>query len=287
MSLVLPSLRLELTFLGPGSSIFLFEGPQTINAGDSPIKSPYVGSKRIFRYLHCGDFRACPKMVLHPAIARAPIHTCYLDTTYLNPRYCFPPQPQVIEACATLARKEVVGLSSKALSLEEIKPSVRGENANKFDIKPDANAVIAENEEKSKAIMAGWLVKRESEEEVKQEYRVKEEQEVDIKPEVDDDDSALPPDDRANVEVEADTSMKSEDDVKPKEEQLVSVKREKPPARTLVIMGTYSIGKERIVKGNLDPLKSRRRLTPLSRRSSTRHDDLLRPKEERPPAVPD
>jgi len=42
----------------PGSSLFLFEGRQTINAGDSPIKSPYVGSKRMFRYLHCGDFRA-------------------------------------------------------------------------------------------------------------------------------------------------------------------------------------------------------------------------------------
>lgn len=42
----------------PGSSIFLFEGPQTVNAGDSSFKSPYVGSKRIFRYLHCGDFRA-------------------------------------------------------------------------------------------------------------------------------------------------------------------------------------------------------------------------------------
>ena len=44
---------------GPGSSIFLFEGRQTVNAGDSGFASPYVGSKRVFRYLHCGDFRAC------------------------------------------------------------------------------------------------------------------------------------------------------------------------------------------------------------------------------------
>lgn len=43
---------------GPGSSIFLFEGRQTAHAGDSSFRSPYVGSKRTFRYLHCGDFRA-------------------------------------------------------------------------------------------------------------------------------------------------------------------------------------------------------------------------------------
>lgn len=42
----------------PGSSLFLFEGPQTANAGDSSFRSPYVGTKRVFRYLHCGDFRA-------------------------------------------------------------------------------------------------------------------------------------------------------------------------------------------------------------------------------------
>ncbi|ORX37648.1 DNA repair metallo-beta-lactamase-domain-containing protein [Kockovaella imperatae] len=220
----------------PGSSIFLFEGPQTVNAGDSTIKSPYVGSKRIFRYLHCGDFRACPKMVLHPAIARARIDTCYLDTTYLNPRYCFPPQPQVIEACAMLARKEVLGLSAKALPVDQIKPGIRDENMVKFDIKPDINAIQAENDEKSKAMMAGWLVKRESEDDVKQEYEVKEE--LDVKPTLDD----------VEMDQDEERGIKDEQDVKPKEEQLVSVKREKPPARTLVIMGTYSIGKERIVK---------------------------------------
>jgi DNA cross-link repair 1A protein len=39
--------------------LFLFEGRQTVNAGDSVgFKSPYVGGKRVWRYLHCGDFRA-------------------------------------------------------------------------------------------------------------------------------------------------------------------------------------------------------------------------------------
>ncbi|KAI5119128.1 hypothetical protein M0805_005734 [Coniferiporia weirii] len=95
----------------PGSCLFLFEGPQTVNAGDSAFKSPFVGSKREFRYLHCGDFRACPRHALHPSVHGKPIDTVYLDTTYLNPRYCFPPQPLVVAACAELARRLVRGES--------------------------------------------------------------------------------------------------------------------------------------------------------------------------------
>jgi hypothetical protein len=36
----------------PGSSLFLFEGPQTLPG------SPYAGTDKQFRYLHCGDVRA-------------------------------------------------------------------------------------------------------------------------------------------------------------------------------------------------------------------------------------
>ncbi|KAH9975691.1 DRMBL-domain-containing protein [Lactifluus volemus] len=95
----------------PGSSLFLFEGPQTVNAGDSPYKSSYVGSPRIFRYLHCGDFRASPQQTLHQAIKDKRIDIIYLDTTYLNPRYLFPAQVQVISACAELAKRLVSGQS--------------------------------------------------------------------------------------------------------------------------------------------------------------------------------
>ncbi|PCH36378.1 DRMBL-domain-containing protein [Wolfiporia cocos MD-104 SS10] len=95
----------------PGSCLFLFEGPQTVNAGDSTFKSKFVGSPKTFRYLHCGDFRASPQHVLHPAIQGKRIDHVYLDTTYLDPKYCFPPQPQVISACAELARRFVKGES--------------------------------------------------------------------------------------------------------------------------------------------------------------------------------
>lgn len=135
-----------------------------------------------------------PKMVLHPAIARAKIDTCYLDTTYLNPKYCFPPQPQVIEACANLARRQVLGISETAPPLDDNK-----------DEKPDLHAAAQEEQERSKEMMEGWLVKKE---------------EVDVK-------------------------LESKDGVK---EELVEVKP-KTKGRTLVVMGTYSIGKERIVKG--------------------------------------
>ncbi|PTB65453.1 DRMBL-domain-containing protein [Trichoderma citrinoviride] len=87
----------------PGSSLFLFEKP----FGNGP-------NKRVKRILHCGDFRACPQHIRHPLLKpdvidsisgktkQQRIDICYLDTTYLNPRYSFPPQGDVIQACADM-----------------------------------------------------------------------------------------------------------------------------------------------------------------------------------------
>ncbi|KAJ5085089.1 DNA cross-link repair protein pso2/snm1 [Penicillium argentinense] len=87
----------------PGSSLFLFE--KTIGSG------PNVRQERI---LHCGDFRASPDHIKHPLLCPEPINPvtgkprqqridkCYLDTTYLNPKYTFPSQDQVITACSEL-----------------------------------------------------------------------------------------------------------------------------------------------------------------------------------------
>lgn len=87
----------------PGSSLFLFEK-------FAPEGKPI----RPHRILHCGDFRACQAHVMHPLlqpeitdpetgrVQRQTIDACYLDTTYLNPRYSFPPQEDVIRACADL-----------------------------------------------------------------------------------------------------------------------------------------------------------------------------------------
>jgi DNA cross-link repair 1A protein len=186
-------------------------------------------------------------MVLHPDIARAKIDTCYLDTTYLNPKYCFPPQPQVIEACAILARKVAMGVSDQAPKLEELRPEAKVDI--RFDAKPDVNAVKEELEEKERGIMRGWLVSRESGDDVK----LEEGEEVRLE-------------DGAAVK----TEHSEEEKLRNVNDLMVPkpVVKAKPKARTLIVMGTYSIGKERIVKGRLrvDGLGS----SSLSQRSQRR-----------------
>jgi len=87
----------------PGSSIYLFE--KVVRKGLAP---------KVQRVLHCGDFRACPAHVEHPLLKpdvmdaitgktqQQKIDVCYLDTTYLNPKYAFPSQEDVIQACADM-----------------------------------------------------------------------------------------------------------------------------------------------------------------------------------------
>jgi len=88
----------------PGSSLYLFE--KTIGKGKTP---------KIQRVLHCGDFRACPAHAQHPLlrpdivdavtkknVGQQKLDVCYLDTTYLTPKYAFPNQEEVIKACADM-----------------------------------------------------------------------------------------------------------------------------------------------------------------------------------------
>ncbi|QIW97178.1 hypothetical protein AMS68_002696 [Peltaster fructicola] len=89
----------------PGSSLYLFE---------KVIGKKTNGQPRIQRVLHCGDFRACRMHIQHPLLmpdirdkisgktTEQKIDVCYLDTTYLNPRYAFPSQENVIKACADM-----------------------------------------------------------------------------------------------------------------------------------------------------------------------------------------
>lgn len=88
----------------PGSSLYLFE--KVVGKGKNPKKQ---------RVLHCGDFRACPAHVQHPLLrpdvidavsgkqtSQQKLDVCYLDTTYLTPKYAFPSQEEVIKACADM-----------------------------------------------------------------------------------------------------------------------------------------------------------------------------------------
>jgi len=88
----------------PGSSLYLYE--KVVGKGSNP---------KIQRVLHCGDFRACTAHVQHPLLrpdvidavtgkktAQQKLDVCYLDTTYLTPKYAFPSQEDVIKSCADM-----------------------------------------------------------------------------------------------------------------------------------------------------------------------------------------
>eukprot|EP00698_Gefionella_okellyi_P001425 TRINITY_DN11384_c0_g1_i1.p1 TRINITY_DN11384_c0_g1~~TRINITY_DN11384_c0_g1_i1.p1 ORF type:complete len:656 (-),score=142.60 TRINITY_DN11384_c0_g1_i1:19-1947(-) len=49
------------------------------------------------RILHCGDMRYHAGMKDEPALLGGKIDICYLDTTFCEPRYTFPPQSQCIQ----------------------------------------------------------------------------------------------------------------------------------------------------------------------------------------------
>ncbi|KOS18548.1 DNA cross-link repair protein pso2/snm1 [Escovopsis weberi] len=114
----------------PGSSLFLFE--KQFESGSN---------RKTKRILHCGDFRACPEHVSHPLLKPdvldsmtgklrpQRIDLCYLDTTYLNPRYSFPPQGDVIKACAELCRS----MSPDPNSRDDISSHLRSERKGQND----------------------------------------------------------------------------------------------------------------------------------------------------------
>ncbi|KAI7343973.1 DRMBL-domain-containing protein [Hortaea werneckii] len=130
----------------PGSSLYLFE---------KVVGKKNNGEPRLQRILHCGDFRACRQHVEHPLLMpevrdkvtgkskEQKIDVCYLDTTYLNPKYAFPSQESVIGACADMC----VSLSKHSVDeddgWEKMKRNRAGEGMAKF-IRKDSNSDVKE-----------------------------------------------------------------------------------------------------------------------------------------------
>nr|CAG8604537.1 2579_t:CDS:10 [Entrophospora candida] len=108
----------------PGSVLFLFE-----------FYDPQSGQTK--RYLHTGDFRACPRQVLHNEIlqsSKLEIDALYLDTTYLSPQYCFPAQEQVVDAVIKLIGKTIKNgglLQFKRESFKKSKANKQNEGSTK------------------------------------------------------------------------------------------------------------------------------------------------------------
>ncbi|KAG9688394.1 DRMBL-domain-containing protein, partial [Aureobasidium melanogenum] len=180
----------------PGSSLYLFEKP--LSKGPEP---------KLQRILHCGDFRACRMHLEHPLLRpdvqdhitgknkEQKIDVCYLDTTYLNPKYAFPTQEDVIKACADMC----VRYNDDPLVLDTLKSESAG--------------------------MASFI-RKDSQPSLKQE-----DSDIEIK-----------------QEPSESTELKLHNNGK-----LTSTKA----ARLLVVVGTYSIGKERICIGIAKALNSK------------------------------
>ena len=177
----------------PGSSLYLFE--KVVGKGKNP---------KVHRILHCGDFRACPAHVQHPllrpdvidsvtgkATAQQKLDVCYLDTTYLTPKYAFPSQEEVIKACADMC----VSLSKDRVDDSDDWEQTKKERAGNGMVK---------------------FVRKDS---------------TSIKEEIDEDDIDA-------MKVNTNSGKKSR-------------------GRLLVIVGTYSIGKERICLGVARALNSK------------------------------
>lgn len=191
----------------PGSSLYLFE---------KVVGKKQNGEPRLQRILHCGDFRACRAHIQHPLLMPEvqdkvsgksrgqKIDVCYLDTTYLNPKYAFPSQETVIKACADMCVCLSKDTPDEDDGWEQMKRQRAGEGMAKF-------------------------VRKESNPEVKEEV----------------------------VDEETADDLKVEKNPHASQQILSSVNDKKGRGRLLVVVGTYSIGKERICLGIAKALNSK------------------------------
>ncbi|RAL61688.1 hypothetical protein DID88_002756 [Monilinia fructigena] len=136
------------------------QGVSSIGRGSNP---------KVQRILHCGDFRACPAHIAHPLLMpnvvdsvngktiEQKIDICYLDTTYLNPKFAFPSQDDVVKACADMCVSLSKENAEEGDAWETVKRERAGAKMTKF-IKSaakteteDSNTPEAPSKDKKKA----------------------------------------------------------------------------------------------------------------------------------------
>jgi DNA cross-link repair 1A protein len=132
----------------PGSSLYLYE--KVVGKGSNP---------KLQRVLHCGDFRACTAHVQHPLLrpdvidavtgkktAQQKLDVCYLDTTYLTPKYAFPSQEDVIKSCADMCVSLSKDFVDTTDSWEQTKRERAGTGMVKF-VRKDSDIKVEEPDE--------------------------------------------------------------------------------------------------------------------------------------------
>ncbi len=144
----------------PGSSLYMFE---------KVIGKNKDGSPKMTRILHCGDFRACPAHISHPLLRpdvvstitgqtkQQVIDTCYLDTTYLTPKYSFPGQHDVIDACAQMCISLSKEIADSSDAFEQAKAERMGSTMSKF-LEKGETEIIRPAEDEAKPRMRGRLL---------------------------------------------------------------------------------------------------------------------------------
>ena len=237
----------------PGSSLFLFEKT--------------LSKTKTHRILHCGDFRACPAHIQHPKLRPTvtcpetkkkldqKIDVCYLDTTYLTPKYAFPSQETVINACASMCvslSKEIVDASD---GWETMKRERAGAGMVKF-IQPQAPKLSPSN---SSLGAESSHIKTEPDQESGQQESASESHETTgVKTEAPEEGDPTMAPIKPEPPVKADSDSKpSRASPSPNPFTLSDPKAPKSRGRLLVIVGTYSIGKERICLGVAKALGSK------------------------------
>ncbi|KAG2174297.1 hypothetical protein INT43_004320 [Umbelopsis isabellina] len=237
----------------PGSAILLFKVPQP--NGNKPL-----------RYLHTGDFRACPKMCLHPEIIQplnSYIDILYLDTTYLNPRYAFPAQEESIKAACDIVLQKVLKTKSTVSEDDDDPGNPRLESF--FSTRSCENDKNSGSEVTGSDKDEGQLVKTDlKEEEVEEAFKSFDGEDMD---DFDYNDDFLESVDQAERNSD---SMSSSLDLETTDwNNAENQSPESAPLyqnQTLVVVGTYSIGKEKIFLEIAKQLNSKIFVTAAKRR---------------------
>ncbi|KAH8554165.1 DNA repair metallo-beta-lactamase-domain-containing protein [Umbelopsis sp. PMI_123] len=229
----------------PGSVLFLFKVPQP-------------NGRQFLRYLHTGDFRAAPKMCLHPHIvqpANPPIDILYLDTTYLDPRYAFPAQEESVKAACEIVMQRVLKDNS-TLTSDPVNPSLESffslSKNNGVSDKSFSDKEEVTNEEETSEVSCFDTLDEDEEELIE--------------------DFSYDSDFMENVnQVEQNVSRNGSQSLSLSADDLKLTGNDSSPGvtlphnQTLVVVGTYSIGKEKMFYEIAKLLNSKVFVTSLKR----------------------